>query len=364
MIPVSKPIISPKALSYISDCVKSGWVSSQGPYVTKFEESFANYLGVKYAITTTSGTSALHLALAALNIDKDDEVIVPTFTMIAPIFAVLYVGAKPVLIDSDLDTWNMDVSRIEKKITKKTKAIMVVHIYGHPADLNPILALAKKYGLFVIEDAAESLGSKYQGKKVGTFGDVACFSFYANKTITTGEGGMVVTNHKKLADRLRLLKDMAHSPKKRFLHTEVAFTYRMTNLQAALGLAQLEIIDQLIEKKRDIAKFYNLKLNHLNSFTLPPEKPWAKNIYWVYGILVNQNKDQMRLALYQKGVESRDFFIPMHRQPALLKLGLINKKERFRSADYLSKNGFYLPAGPNITKSELDKVCRALQEIL
>ncbi|MBI2020019.1 DegT/DnrJ/EryC1/StrS aminotransferase family protein [Candidatus Daviesbacteria bacterium] len=362
MIPVSKPIIPKNAERNLLECLKTGWVSSVGPFINLFEESFAKYLGISFAITSTSGTASLHLALAALNIGKGDEVIVPTFTMIAPVFAVLYVGAKPVLVDSDLDTWNMDTSLIEKKITKKTKAILVVHIYGHPADLKPILALAKKYGLFIIEDAAESLGSEYQGKKVGTFGDVACFSFYANKTITTGEGGMVVTNNKKLAKRLRLLKDMAHSPKKRFLHTEVAFTYRMTNMQAALGLAQMEIIDKIIEKKRSIAKFYHLRFSKLPSLTLPPEKAWAKNVYWMYGILV-KDRDKIRSKLKKQGIDTRDFFIPMHQQVVLAKLNLIQNKH-YPVADYLSKHGLYLPSGPNLIIEEQKKVCQALEEVI
>lgn len=368
MIPVSKPIISKNAKKYILDCIKSGWVSSHGPYVERFEESFAEYLGVKFALTTTSGTASLHLALAALGIGKGDEVIVPTFTMIAPVFAILYVGAKPVLVDSEKGSWNMDVTQIEGKITKNTRAILAVHIYGHPVDMDPLVKLAKKYKLFIVEDAAEALGAKYKGQKVGTFSDIACFSFYSNKTITTGEGGMVVTNNKKLAERLKMLKDMAHSPKKRFMHLEVGFTYRMTNLQAALGLAQLEEIEKMISLKRHIAKLYTTYLKNIPGIILPVEKQWAKNIYWMYGILVKKSsrisKNKLRNILYQKGIDTRDFFIPMHHQPVLAKLGLLNNKERYPVSDYLSKTGFYIPSGPNITENEIEKVCKALESSL
>lgn len=365
LIPIAKPLIGKNAKKYVLECLKMGWVSSKGEYVTAFEKAFANYLGVKCAISTTSGTAALHLALVALKIGKGDEVIVPTFTMIAPIFAVLYTGATPVLVDSQQDTWNMDVSLIEKKITKKTRAIITVHIYGHPVDMDPVLAIAKKYKLAVIEDAAESLGATYKKKKVGTLGIISCFSFYANKLITTGEGGMVTTNNKKLAERVKLLKDMAHSPKKRFLHTDVAFTYRMTNMQAALGLAQLEIIETLLTKKRWIAEVYTSLLRKNLGLQLPTEKPWAKNVYWMYSVLIKDtvlSKDLLRKKLYDLGIDTRDFFIPMHRQPVLRKLGLF-KNEQYPVADDISKGGFYLPSGPKLTKKEINTACRILNNI-
>lgn len=366
MIPVSKPIFAKNAKKYLLECINSGWVSSSGPYVGGFEQKFAQYLGMKYAITATSGTAALHLALTSLEIGKGDEVIVPSFTMIAPVFAILYTGAKPVLADSGLQTWNIDVSQIEKKITKKTKAIIAVHTYGHPVNMDPLIAIAKKHGLFIIEDAAEALGAEYKNKKTGTLGDISCFSFYANKTITTGEGGMVVTNNKSLHKRLLLLKDMAHSRKKRFLHSEIGFTYRMTNMQAALGLAQLEQIEKFVKQKRFIAKFYNQYLSKISYLTLPLEKPWAKSIYWMYGILVNRkspiSKDTLTKKLFDKGIDTRDFFIPMHHQPALKKLGLF-KKEHYPVADHLSKLGFYLPSGPDISQKQLTLICKTIKEM-
>lgn len=365
MIPVSKPIIFAKSSKYLNECINSGWISSQGPFVKKFERSFANYLGVKHAISTTSGTTALHLALVALGIKKNDEVIVPTFTMIAPVFAILYTGATPVFVDSDLDTWNMNVSEIERKITKKTKAILVVHIYGHPVDLDPIKTLAKKYKLYLIEDSAEALGAEYKNKKIGSFGIVSCFSFYANKLITTGEGGMVVTNNQTLAVKIRSLSDMSYSLKKRFLHTSLGFTYRMTNMQAALGLAQLENVEQLSIKKRQIAQIYNKLLSNLPSLKLPVEKKWAKNSYWVYGVLIKSskiNRDKLRKKLFEKGIDTRDFFIPTHNQPALKKLG-INIKEKFPIAQKLSRQGLYLPSGPDISIKQIEYVCKTIKEI-
>jgi len=243
MIPVFDVILGKNAKKYVNECLDSGWISEKGPFVDLFTLAFAQYLGTKYALPTTSGTSALHLAVAAAGIGPGDEVIITAFTMISPVYAILYMGATPVFVDVEPDTWCMRVADIEAKITKKTKAILAVHIYGNMVDMKPLLTLAKKYKLLVIEDAAEALGSEYSGKKMGTFGDIACFSFYANKLVTTGEGGMVVTNDSYFYQRLQMLKNMAHSPKKRFMHTEIAYTYRMTNLQAAIGMAQLEEVE-------------------------------------------------------------------------------------------------------------------------
>lgn len=367
MIPVSQPVIAKNAKKYLMECITSGWVSSQGPFVSSFEEKFAKYLNVGFATTTTSGTAALHIALAALGIGKDDEVIITTFTMIAPVFAILYTGAKPVLVDVDSKTWNMDVTQIEKKITKKTKAIVAVHIYGNPVDMDRLIQLARQFNLALIEDGAEALGAGYRGKKVGTFGDIACFSFYASKLITTGEGGMAVTSNKGLAKRLKLLKDMAYSEKKRFLHTQITFTYRMSNLQAALGLAQLEEIDITLSKKRSVAKLYTANLANLTKLTLPKEIPETLSSYCMYAVLTNRgigiSRDTLCQKLFVKEIETHDFFVPMHRQPVLLKLGLFTN-EHYPVADDISKRGFYLPSGPAITKAEVSYVCKALKAIL
>ncbi|OGG24489.1 aminotransferase DegT [Candidatus Gottesmanbacteria bacterium RIFCSPLOWO2_01_FULL_43_11b] len=365
MIPVNQPLIAKNALKYVSDCIKTGWISSAGSYITKFEEAFAKFIGVKYAITTTNGTTALHLALATLGTGPGDEVIVPDHTMFACADAICYTGAKPVVVDVERDTWNIDVKKIERKITKHTKVIIPVHIYGHPVDMDPLISLAKKYKLAVVEDAAEAHGALYKGKMVGSFGKINCFSFYANKIVTTGEGGMVVTDDEKLATRARMLKDLAHSPKRRFLHEEIAFNYRLTNLQAALGLAQLEEVDKFIEKKLWMADLYNRLLSDIEGISLPPKKPWARNVYWMYSILIEPSfgisRDELMDKLKKKGIDTRTFFIPLHCQPALRKYHLGN--ERFPVSDEISRRGLYLPSGLAITKKQIEMVSYAIHEI-
>jgi perosamine synthetase len=365
-IPVNKPHISKNALKYVSDCVKTGWISSSGGYIKTFEEKFAKFVGTKHAITTTSGTTALHLALLAMDIKRGDEVILPSHTMMASAAAVVYTGATPVLVDAERDTWNMDVRQIEPKISKKTKAIMPVHIYGLPVDMNPILALAKKYKLYVVEDAAESTGAKYKGKMTGAIGNTGCFSFYANKIITTGEGGMVVTNSDKLAKSARLLKDLAHSPARRFLHNEIGYNYRMTNMQAALGVAQLEEVKAYIKKKERMAFLYNEKLSKIEGLSLPVENKGSTNVYWMYGVLVENSfgttRDKFRKRLFEKGVDTRTFFVPMHRQPALKKLGLF-RNEKYPISDEIGRKGLYLPSGLAITEKQIKTVCKAINDI-
>ena len=366
MIPVNQPLISKNALKYVSDCIKTGWVSSAGTYISRFEYEFAKFVGMKHAITTTSGTSALHLSLATLGIGPHDEVIVPAHTMFACAAAVVYTGATPIVVDVERDTWNMDVSLVEAKISKRTKVIMPVHIYGHPVDMDPIIALAKKYRLTVVEDAAEAHGALYRGKMVGSIGTIGAFSFYANKIITTGEGGMVVTNNEKLAKRARSLRDLAHSPKRRFLHEEVGFNYRLTNLQAALGLAQLEEVDRFIRKKLWMAQLYNKHLSKIEGITLPPKKPWAKNVYWMYAIVVEDafgiSRDELQKKLYERGIDTRTFFIPLHRQSALKRLGLVTS-DTYPVADEIAERGMYLPSGLAITKKEIEEVCDTIHEI-
>ena len=366
-IPVCEPFLTGKEMEYVMDCLRTNWISSAGKYVNEFEQRFAEYIGCKYGISTTSGTTALHLALAALKIGRGDEVIVPAFTMIAPVFAVVYTGAKPVLVDADPETWNIDVNKIEEKITPNTKAIIPVHIYGHPCDMDPIMEIAEKYNLWVIEDAAEAHGAEYKGKKVGSFGHVSCFSFYANKIITTGEGGMVVTNDEKIAERARRLKDQAYSPERRFLHTDIGFNYRMTNIQAAIGLAQLEHIDEFVEMRRRNAYLYNSRLKDVPGITLPPEKEWAKNVYWMYSILIEENefgmsRDKLMEELAKKGIETRSFFIPMHKQPAFLSMGLF-KGKTYSIAEEISEKGFYLPSSSGLKKEKIEYICEIIRKL-
>lgn len=359
-VPVCEPILNGNEFKYVSDCIDSNWISSKGKYVDKFEREFSRFCGVKYGVTTTSGTTALHLALAALGVGLGDEVIVPTFTMIATANAVIYCGAKPVFVDSEPTTWNIDPEKIEKEITDRTKAIMPVHIYGHPVDMDPILELARRRGIYVVEDAAEAHGAEYKGRRAGSVSDVAAFSFYANKIITTGEGGMVVTDNEEIAERARLLKDLAHSEKRRFLHEHVGFNYRMTNLQAAVGVAQLERIEELIERRRSNASFYNSLLRDVEGVTLPPEAEWAKNVYWMYSVLIEDDfgvsRDELMANLKGVGVETRPFFIPMHAQPVFK----FECNRDFRVADELSRKGVNLPSGPTLKRDEIRYVVESM----
>ena len=367
MIPVNEPLIGRKELQYITDCVKSGWISSKGKYIKSFEEKFSKFCGVRYGISTTSGTTALHLALSCLDIKKGDEVIMPTFTMIATAYAVLYLGAKPIFIDSEDRTWNMDVSRIEEAVNSRTRVLLPVHIYGHPVEMDTIINLSKKHGLFIVEDAAEAHGARYKNRRCGSMGDINCFSFYANKIITTGEGGMVVTDNRKLAERARLLKDLSHSPGQRFLHTALAYNYRMTNMQAAIGLAQTEKVNKLIEKKRRIARLYHDNLKDIEGLKLPLEEKWAKSVHWMYSILVEKafglKRDEFKAELLKEGIETRSFFIPMHRQPVIQKMGLIGKKRRYPISDYISDHGLYLPTGLALKDKDVLFVCEAIRKM-
>jgi perosamine synthetase len=366
LIPVCEPFLCGKEREYVLDCIKGNWISSLGKYIGEFEQGFARYCESKYGVSTTSGTTALHLALVSLGIGKGDEVIVPAFTMIAPAFAVVYTGAKPVLVDCEPDTWNMDVSQIERKITQNTKAVLPVHIYGHPCDMDPILEIAQKLNLYVIEDAAEAHGAEYKGRKVGGIGTVACFSFYGNKIITTGEGGMIVTDREWVAERARRLRDQAYSPEKRFLHTDVGFNYRMTNIQAAIGLGQLERISELVERRRKTARLYNELLKEVEGIRLPAQKEWAKNVYWMYSILIQDefgiSRDELQAKLKGSGVDTRSFFIPMHQQPAFGNLGLF-EGESYPVSEEISKRGMYLPSGSGLTEEEIGQVSTTLKRI-
>lgn len=366
MIPVSQPLVFQTTQKYLTDVARSNWFSSHGPYVERFEKGFAHWLGVRHAATVTSGTAALHVALAAIDLQPGDEVIVPTFTMFSPVAALYYLRCEPIFIDSDPGTWTMKVEDVEQKITKKTKAILAVHIYGHPVDMDPLKFIAKKHKLFIIEDAAEGLGALYKGKKIGTLSDIACFSFYANKVVTTGEGGMVTTNNTKLFTKILALRDMYHDPKKRFLHTDIGFTYRMTNMQAAVGLSYLEHIDETIKMKQDIADTYNTYLSTQTSVSMQQKASWATPVWWMYGITVASDRisrDQLRKKLYAKGVDSRDFFVPAHMQPAVKKQSNKFRYRQFPIAENLSRDGLYLPSGPKITKKDIAAVCNALKNI-
>jgi perosamine synthetase len=367
-IPIAEPDLSGNEEKYVIECIRTGWISSKGKFVDQFEEKFVSYIGVRHAIAVSSGTAALHLALAALDIRPGDEVIMPTFTMIACANVAKYLGAKPVLIDSEISTWNIDPNKIEEKITNKTKAIMVVHIYGHPADMDPIMKIAKKYGLYVIEDAAEAHGAEYKGRKVGSIGDIGCFSFYANKIITTGEGGMITTNDDKIAEKVRRLRDQGYnlSMRKWLVHDVIGYNYRLTNLQAAVGLAQLERIEEFINRHREIARYYNSLLKNIRGVTLPPEMPWARNVYWMYTILVDEEflgitRDDLMKKLETYGVDTRSTFLPIHLQPPYKG---IYANEKYPIAELLGKRGINLPSGNLITKEDIEYVVSAIKDVI
>jgi len=370
MIPVCKPWLPGKEKEYVNNAIDTNWISSAGEYITKFEEEFAKFCGVKYGVSCSNGLGALHLACAALDLKEGDEVIVPTFTMAASINAIIFTGTKPVLVDCDKETYCIDVKKIEEKITKRTKAIMPVHIYGHPCDMDPILEFAKKYNLYVIEDAAEAHGAEYKGKKCGSMSNIGCFSFYANKILTTGEGGMSVTNNLELAERMKRLRNHAFDVP-RFIHKEVGFNYRLTNLQAAIGFAQTENADMLVKARRNVGTRYNKLLKGTKGLILPVEKSYAKNVYWMYGVVLSDDikltKEEVMQKLKEKGIDTRSFFIPMHRQPAYVNKTVRNAPDcsgKFPVADWLSERGFYLPSSSNLTDDEILVVCNTLKEII
>ena len=368
MIPVNEPLLDGNEKKYINECIDTGWISSEGPFIVKFEEEMAKYVGRKHAIAVSNGSVALDAAIVALGIQKGDEVILPTFTIISCAAAIVRAGAIPVVVDSDPTTFNIDVKQIEEKITKKTKAIMVVHIYGLPCDMDPILALAKKYNLKIIEDAAEMHGQTYKGKKCGSFGEISTFSFYPNKHITTGEGGMILTDDDEIAKHCRSLRNLCFRPEKRFVHDELGWNFRMTNLQAALGLAQLERIDTFIQKKRWMGKLYTEKLKDIETFQLAiPDTDYAKNIYWVFPIVLNDkyknDAEAFCKILGSKGIGNRPFFWNMHEQPVFKKMSLFTT-ESCPNAERMARRGFYIPSGLAITENQIEEVCKNLRSIL
>jgi len=367
-VPVNEPLLNGNEKKYLIECIDTGWISSDGPFIKKFEDNLSHYFGRKYAIAVSNGTVAIDIAIDALDLQEGDEVIMPTFTIISCITGILRKRCIPVFVDQDSETWNMDVSQIESKITPRTKAIMVVHIYGLPVDMNPVLDIAKKYNLKVIEDAAEMHGQEYNGKKCGSFGDISTVSFYPNKHITTGEGGMIFTDDDKLAERCRSLRNLCFIPEQRFIHHELGYNARMSNLQAAVGLAQLERIEQSILKKRQIGHFYQDKLKDIDTIHLPvAEAEYAKNIYWVFGIVLknaNLSQTQSLMAeLSKRGIGTRPFFWCLHEQPVLKKFG-ITVTDSFPVAENLSRCGFYIPSGLAITEEQMEYVVNNLTQIL
>jgi perosamine synthetase len=367
-VPVSRPLIDESDVTAVAEAVRRGDISGLGgPELKAFEEQFAAFCGVSYGVATTSCYTALHLAMATLGIGPDDEVIVQSFTNMSTFFPVVYLGATPIAVDSESDTWNIDTSLIEEKITPKTKAIVVVHIYGHPVDMDPVMEIARKHNLYVVEDVAEAFGGEYKGKILGSIGDAGCFSFLANKFITTGEGGMITLKDQKLYERAKMLRSLAFGTDNKFMHRDFGFNYRMTNMQAALGVSQLKKVKTIIDKKRSIAAYYLNAFKDIRDVQLPIEKEYAKNVYWMFhmvlqGKLLGKRKTVMA-ALKEKGVDTRESFIPFNEQEIFIKKGLARADE-CPVANNIGENGLYIPSGPNISDEELAHVANQFVEVV
>ncbi len=367
MIPVNEPLVGESESKYVLECLRTGWISSEGRFIHEFEDRWAAYCGMSYGVAVSNGTVALEIAMACLELQPGDEVILPSFTIISCAQAVTMCGLKPVLVDSDPRTWCMDVSQVEAKITARTRAIMPVHIYGHPVDMDPLLALARKHDLIIVEDAAEVHGAEYKSRKCGGLGDLSCFSFYANKIITTGEGGMVLTRDAVQAERLRDLRNLCFKKERRFYHTELGHNYRLTNLQAAIGLAQLERIEELITHKRWMGATYTERLKHVPGLQLPVEESWARNVYWMYGLVLDESTGleavEFARRLAEQDVMTRPFFLGMHEQPVFQRMGLF-LGEHYPVAERIARQGLYLPSGMTLSEAQLDQVCEAVQRVL
>lgn len=367
-IPVNEPLLSGKEKEYVNDCLDTNWISSEGSYVNKFEKEFSSSIDKKYAIAVCNGSMALEAAVVALGIGENDEVIIPAFTIISCASAVVKTGATPVIVDCELSTLNMNINLLREKITDRTRAIMAVHIYGLPVDMDPLLDIAREFDLLVIEDAAEAIGQTYKGRPCGSFGDISIYSFYPNKLITTGEGGLIATNNSEVAEKCRSLRNLYFNNEQRFIHEEMGWNLRMTNIQAAIGLAQFENLDKHIKRKIEIGSHYNRLLSDIDSLILPIEKTeYANNIYWVYSLILNDSAGVNAQAVMKKldamGIGSRPFFFPIHQQPVFKKMGLF-ANTTCPVSESLYDRGFYIPSGLGISDKQIKAVSDALHDIL
>jgi perosamine synthetase len=367
-IPVNEPLLEGNEGKYLAECVEQGWLSSEGLFVTRFEEAIAQDLGRAHGIAVSSGSGALEVAVAALRLGEGDEVIAPSFTIISSLAPIVRAGAIPVLVDMQADTWNMDVAQIEARIGPRTKAIMVVHIYGLPADMDPILALADKHDLAIIEDAAEMHGQTYRGRPCGSFGELSILSFYANKHVTSGEGGMVLCDDPELAERCRGLRNLCFDNRRRFVHQELGWNYRITNMQAAVGMAQREGLERVVARKRAMGRYYTRGLGGVPGLILPlASTDYADNIYWVYGLVLDDEvdfgADEVMARLQEAGIGCRPFFWPMHEQPVFRDMGLF-RDESHPVAERLARRGFYLPSGTALTEAQMERVCEAVAKVM
>jgi len=365
-LPIMEPDLSGNELNYIMECIKTNWLSSQGPFVRRFEDEFARYLKIQHAVAVCNGAAALHLALLALGVGPGDEVIVPDLTFAASVNAVLHVGATPVLVDVTRDTWTLDPEGVACAITSKTKAIMPVHLYGQPCEMDALMALARNHDLLVIEDAAEAVGAEYHGRSVGTFGDAAAFSFYGNKLITTGEGGMVTFKDKDMAARARVLLNHGMDPARRYWHEEVGYNYRLTNMQAAVGVAQLERLEAFIARKLELASRYGQVLSTRRELVLPIVRPDRRNVFWLYSIVVDSRKaglgrDDLMERLLLSGIETRPMFHPLHRMPPYRRFA---GGGHYPNAEWLSKNGLSLPSAVTLKDDEVEYIANSIVRVM
>lgn len=376
LIPVNEPLLGERELEYVTECIRTGWISSAGRFIDDFETKWAEYCGSAYGVAVSNGTVALQLALAALELEPGSEIIMPSFTIISCASAIVYNDCVPVLVDAEPNTFCMDVSQVEARITPRTRAIMPVHIYGHPIDMDPILALAEKHNLAIIEDAAEVHGAEYLSKRgtpdatwrrCGSMGTISTFSFYANKLITTGEGGMLLMNDRNLAEKARAMRNLCFQPERRFHHEQLGFNFRLTNLQAALGLAQLERMNDILARKRWLGAAYNERLRDIPGLQLPIEADWARHVYWMYAIVLDERTGldaaQFARLLSEQGVQTRPFFLGMHEQPVFHKRGLFID-EHYPVTERIARQGLYLPSGLAITEAQIDRVGDAVRKIL
>jgi perosamine synthetase len=363
-IPVAAPDLSGNEKAYVLDCLDSTWISSSGKYLDRFEASFAEFCGVRHAVACSNGTTALHLALVALGVGPGDEVIVPTLTFVATANTVTYCGAQPVFVDAEPETWTIDPAAIEAKITPRTKGIIVVHLFGHPADMDPINALARRHGLFVLEDAAQAHGAEYRGRRAGSLGDIATFSFFGNKIVTTGEGGMVVTNDDAIAGRMRLLRTHGMDPSRRYWHPVIGYNYRMTNLTAAIGLAQLERVDWQLERRQELAAWYREELGGVDVLTFQGQKPWARHVWWMFSVLVSEgaaDREGVMDAMRRRNIETRPIVHPLHTLPPYREA---TRGEAFPVAEAIARSGVNLPTFAGLTRAQVSIVGDALLECL
>ena len=366
MIPVNEPALGARELELVADCVRTGWVSSAGRYLDEFEQRWAEYCGMQHGVAVSSGTAALDVAVSCLRLQPGDEVILPSFTIISCAQAITKHGGLPVLVDCDPDTWCLDVEQVAARVTPRTRAVMAVHMYGHPADMDPLRELADLHGFAIIEDAAEAHGAEYKGRRCGGLGDISCFSFYANKIITTGEGGMVLTDRSDWADHARAYRNLCFRGDRRFYHEELGENYRMTNMQAALGVAQLSRVDDIVAHKRQMAATYTSRLRPCEALQLPMEREWARSTFWMYGVVLKDRKGRamdLANALRRRGVQSRPFFLGMHEQPAYRKIGLFTE-ESYPVTERLARQGLYLPSGTALTHEQVARVSAAVREAL